>query len=67
MRCGCEQEGTNDNEEKKKVVQSPASKSYLWDVFLYLRLPKKNKCKDSEASERRKIGVMQESSEVVNK
>lgn len=42
-----EEEGMNmtDGEE----VQSPGSKSYLWDVFLYLRLPEKNKHQDREA------------------
>lgn len=27
--------------EEKEEVQSPGSSSYLWDVFLYLRLPEK--------------------------
>ena len=36
--------------EEKLEVQGPSSKSYLWDVFLYLRLSEKNKHKDSETS-----------------
>lgn len=31
--------------EEKEEVQSPSSKSYLWDVFLYLRLPEKTNTK----------------------
>lgn len=29
------------DEEKKEKFQSPSSMSYLWDVFLYLRLTEK--------------------------
>ncbi|TNN78809.1 hypothetical protein EYF80_010979 [Liparis tanakae] len=32
--------GRNDDEEEEEEeeIQCPSSKSYLWDVFLYLRL-----------------------------
>lgn len=34
--------------DEKEEVQSPSSKSYLWDVFLYFRLSEKTNIKNSK-------------------